>query len=267
MAQAMQECSPEPRQHSRVPPDAPPVRAGGQAHAPAGSPVAHRLAAVRRRIAEAARRAGRSGDEIVLVAVTKGVEPERIREAWSAGQRIFGENRVQELAAKAAALADLPLEWHMVGHLQRNKARDVARIASVLHSLDSLRLAVELDRRLEAAGRHLRVLVEVNVSGEPGKFGVAPSDALELVRAVAERCPHLKVEGLMAIGPNVPDELAIRGAFRRLRELLEEIRQKTPVGPAFRHLSMGMSSDFEWAIEEGATMVRIGTAIFGPRAR
>lgn len=227
--------------------------------------IAERLEQVRQRIEQAARRAGRRPDEVTLVAVTKGVPPEAIREAFQAGQRLFAENRVQELVAKQRALADLPVEWHLVGHLQRNKVKEVIGRISLFHALDSLRLAAELDRRLQAAGRTLAVLLEVNISGEPTKFGVAPHEAVEVARAVVERFPALRLGGLMAIGPHVEDEAAIRQAFRRLRELFQAIASEGFAGPGFRHLSMGMSFDFEWAVEEGATMVRIGTAIFGPR--
>ena len=227
--------------------------------------LAERLKAVQQRIHQAALRVGRRPAEIELVAVSKNVEPARIREAFAAGQRLFGENRVQELVSKARELADLPLQWHMVGHLQRNKVKDVIGRITLLHALDSLRLAEELDRRLSAAGRRLAVLLEVNVSGEPTKFGVLPEEALEAARAIVRQFPTLELQGLMTIGPNVRDEEAVRRAFRRLRELFGAIRDEGFVGAGFRHLSMGMSADFEWAIEEGATMVRIGSAIFGPR--
>lgn len=238
--------------------------------------VAERLASVRRRIEAAARQAGRDPAAIALVAVSKSVEPARIREAFAAGQRIFGENRVQELVAKAEELAELaapgehgaaggPIEWHMVGHLQRNKVRHVVRHVAMLHSLDSLRLAEELDRQLQKLGRRLDVLVEVNTSGEPTKFGVAPEEAPALVKACS-RFDTLRLVGLMTIGPNTSHTGAIRRAFRTLRELRDRLRDEGLAGPEFVHLSMGMSGDFEVAVEEGATLVRIGTAIFGPRS-
>ena len=230
--------------------------------------IAERLASIRQRIEAAAHRGGRTPSEIGLVAVSKGVEPGRIEEAYACGLRIFGENRVQELVAKVEALQGRgldALEWHMVGHLQRNKARNVARHVTLLHSLDSLALAQELDRHLSRLGRTLDVLVEVNVSGEPTKWGVRPDEAPALVRAVAA-VPTLRVVGLMTVGPLTDDQQAVRAAFRSLRLLRDRIREEGWAGPDFVHLSMGMSSDFEVAIEEGATLIRIGTALFGPRA-
>lgn len=238
--------------------------------------IADNLARVLNRIEAAARRSGRSPDDVALVAVSKGVDAGRIREAWACGQRRFGENRVQELVAKVEALAGLgdgagpvppgaAIEWHMVGHLQRNKVRLAVRHIAMLHSLDSVRLAEELDRQLQKLGRSLDVLVEVNTSGEPTKFGVAPEEAPGLVREVA-RLDTLRLVGLMTVGPNTPEPEPVRRAFRTLRELRDRLRGEGAVGPEFRHLSMGMSSDFELAVEEGATLVRIGTAVFGPRS-
>lgn len=227
--------------------------------------IGERLAAVRGRIEAAARRVARDPGSITLVAVSKGVDPARIREALESGQRVFGENRVQELVQKTLALAPAAVEWHMVGHLQRNKVRHVLPHITMLHSLDRAPLAEELDRHLQRLGRRLDVLVEVNTSGEATKWGVTPCEAPELVRAAA-RFDTLRVVGLMTVGPNTTDVQAVREAFRLLRELLTRIRDEGVAGPEFRHLSMGMSGDFEIAIEEGATLVRIGTAIFGPRA-
>ncbi|WP_324669910.1 YggS family pyridoxal phosphate-dependent enzyme [Geochorda subterranea] len=230
--------------------------------------IANRLASIRQRIEAAAHGCGRNPAEIGLVAVSKGVDPDRIQEAYACGLHLFGENRVQELVAKVEALQGRgldALEWHMVGHLQRNKARHVARHVTVLHSLDSLALAQELDRHLSRLGRTLDVLVEVNVSGEPTKWGVHPDEAPALVRAVAS-VPTLRLVGLMTVGPRTDDPQAVRAAFRTLRHLRDRIRDEGWAGPAFAHLSMGMSSDFEVAIEEGATLLRIGTALFGPRA-
>lgn len=240
------------------------------------SDIAARLAEVRARIEAAARRAGRDPAGIALVAVSKSVEPARIREAFACGQRLFGENRVQELVAKVQELADLSapagsagaggqLEWHMIGHLQRNKVRHAVRHITMLHSLDSLPLAEEIDRQLQKLGRRLDVLVEVNTSGEPTKFGVAPEGAPALVKGAA-RFDTLRLVGLMTIGPNTTDTEAVRRSFRALRELRDRLRDEGLVVPEFVHLSMGMSGDFEVAIEEGATLVRVGTAIFGPRS-
>ncbi|WP_324715414.1 YggS family pyridoxal phosphate-dependent enzyme [Carboxydochorda subterranea] len=228
--------------------------------------VAHRLAAVRASIETAARRAGRDPAAVRLVAVTKGVQAARIREAVAVGQRIFGENRVQELMPKTQELAgEAAVSWHMIGHLQRNKVRHVVPVIAMLHSLDRLELATELDRQLQRIGRRLAVLVEVNTSGEPTKYGVAPEEAAELVREAA-KLPSLEVRGLMTIGPHTTDQEAVRRAFRLLRQLRDRIREEGTAGPSFGELSMGMSSDFPIAVEEGATLVRVGTAIFGPRA-
>lgn len=215
-------------------------------------------------MAAAARRVGRDPAAVQLVAVSKTVPAERIRELAAAGQQVFGENRAQELVAKADALQNLGLVWHMVGHLQRNKVRHVAGRIAMLHSLDSLALAQELDRRLERVGRRLAVLIEVNTSGEPTKFGVQPEAIPSLIQEVA-RIPSLEIQGLMTIGPNTRDESAVRQAFRLLAGWFRRVREGGMAGAGFQHLSMGMSGDFEWAIEEGATMVRVGTALFGPR--
>jgi pyridoxal phosphate enzyme (YggS family) len=230
--------------------------------------VAERLAGVRSRI-EAAR-AARGGDAPVrLVAVSKRHPPEAIREAYAAGQRAFGENYVQELAAKATALADLPgIEWHFIGHLQTNKAKAVAKVAQVVHTIDSTALARELGKRAAARGAEasggddpppLPVLIEVNVGGEPQKAGVVPSEIDEVMAAVRSH-PSLDLRGLMTVPP-----AGDRAVARRVFETLALLR-KLHGGPAsLPELSMGMSGDLEEAIACGATIVRIGTAIFGPR--
>ena len=218
--------------------------------------IAANLAAVRARLAAAARRAGRDPAGIELVAVSKTQPAEAVREAWEAGQRLFGENYAQELRDKAEALADLEgLRFHFIGRLQRNKARYVAPVAAMLESLDGLELARELDKRAAAAGRILPALVEVNL-GEEQKGGVPAAGLggfLEQVGAL----PALRVEGLMCIPPFSEDPESSRPWFVRMRALAAEHGLKV--------LSMGMSTDFEVAIEEGATHVRVGTAIFGAR--
>jgi hypothetical protein len=220
--------------------------------------LAARLAAVRQRIDAAARAAGRDPAGVSLVAVSKGQPPEAIRAAYAAGQRVFGENYAQELVRKAAALADLPdLAWHFIGRLQRNKARDVAPRVTMVEAVDREDLARELDRRAAAAGRTLDVLVEVNVGGEASKGGAEPGEVGALVAAI-RGMKHLALRGLMTIPPEVDAPEAARPFFARLRALA------APHGLA--ELSMGMSHDFEAAIGEGATMVRVGTAIFGARA-
>lgn len=228
--------------------------------------LAERVAAVQERIADAARRAGRRPDEITLVGASKGQPRERILAALEAGVQHLGENYVQEAASKVSWLAERapqPPTWHLIGHLQRNKARDALRLFQVVETLDRATLARELARRAEAAGRVLPVLVQVNISREPQKAGALAED----VPALLELCaglPALRVEGLMAVPAADPDPEASRPAFAELRELRDRLRGG-PGGEHLHALSMGMSADFPVAVEEGATLVRIGTALFGPR--
>lgn len=226
--------------------------------------LAERLERVRARIAAAAARAGRSPDEVTLVAVTKTVPAETIRRAWELGIRHVGENRAQELKAKQPALADLPLIWHFVGRLQTNKVRDVVGRVGLVHSLDRWALAEAIDGRARRLGICQDCLVQVNVTGEPTKAGLPPEEVLPFLRRVAE-LPGIRVLGLMTIAPLAGGAEAARDAFRRLRGLAERLRREAPPRVEMRHLSMGMTGDFEVAIEEGATLVRIGTAIFGER--
>jgi pyridoxal phosphate enzyme (YggS family) len=213
------------------------------------------LERVRERVARAAERAGRKADAVLLVGISKTVETERIRQAIDAGVPALGENRVQEARAKIADLGH-PVPWHLVGHLQTNKVRDALELFDVIQSLDRLDLAKELDKRGRARGRAVDTLVEVNVAGEASKGGVAPDGLGELLEAIAG-LPHVKVRGLMAIPPEAKEPDDSRVWFQALRKLGER--------HGLSELSMGMSGDFEVAIEEGATMVRVGTAIFGPR--
>jgi len=210
---------------------------------------------VRARIARACGRCGRSPDQVMLVAITKTVEPSVIREAFAAGLRHFGENRVQEARNKMEALADLraQITWHMVGHLQSNKARAAAGMFDMIQSVDSVRLASILSRD---APRPIPILLEVNVAAEVTKSGFRPEELREAF-GIIRNMPSLSVEGLMTVAPQVTDPEAVRPVFRRLRGLRDSL--------GLGHLSMGMSDDFEIAIEEGATMVRIGRAIFGER--
>jgi len=226
--------------------------------------IARNLAEVRRRIAAAAARAGRDPAAVGLVAVTKDVPLDAVAAAVASGVTDIGENRYQEARSKIAALAGRPVRWHFIGHLQRNKVKYVVECFNIIHSLDSLELAVEIDRRAQAtsgAGR-VPVLVEVNVGGEATKFGVAPEGAVELVLRAAA-LPGLDVQGLMTIAPQAGDPEAARLHFRRLRLLAAAVPGAG--GPVLRHLSMGMSDDFEVAVEEGATLVRVGRAVFGAR--
>ncbi len=229
--------------------------------------IADNLARVRQRMADAARRAGRRPEEITLMAVTKTFPPEFIREAYAAGQRLFGENRVQEFAEKAPLLTDLQgIEFHLVGHLQSNKAGKAAQIFSGIDSLDSLHLAEKLNTAAGKAGKCLPVLIEINVGGEAAKSGVAPdSPELEALLAAAPRLEHLEFRGLMSIPPFTEDPEGARAYFRTLRELRDQIASRRLPAVGMDVLSMGMSHDFEIAIEEGSTCVRVGTAIFGPR--
>ena len=219
------------------------------------------LPAVRARIAAAAARAGRRADDVRIVAVTKGHPLERAQEAAAAGLPDLGENRVQEALEKQAAWPDAPVRWHLIGHLQRNKARVVVGRFTLIHSLDSIRLADALEAAAAAAGLVQDVLVEVNVAREPQKTGALPEDAAALVRHAAA-LPHLGVRGLMAMAPYTPDAAIPRQVFRRLRELRDRLATSDlELGV----LSMGMSNDFEIAVEEGATMLRLGTILFGER--
>lgn len=218
--------------------------------------VAGNVARVQERIARAAMRAGRAPEEVLLVGVSKSVDVERIRRALAAGLPALGENRVQEAKEKIGALGR-PVPWHMVGHLQTNKARDAVLLFDLIHSVDRLELARELDRRAAPAGKVAEVLIQVNLAGEATKGGFASDELKSALEALAG-FSGLRVRGLMAIPPPVEHGEEARGWFRRLRELRDEA--------GLEHLSMGMSDDFEVAVEEGATIVRVGTAIFGPRA-
>jgi pyridoxal phosphate enzyme (YggS family) len=220
--------------------------------------IAADLASVRGRLDAACRRAGRDPAAVTLVAVSKKQPPEAIREAYAAGQRDFGENYAQELRDKQAALADLAgIRWHALGPLQTNKAKYVAGKVALLHTLDRVDLAQELARR--AGGAKVRALVEVNIGREPQKGGVLPEELPERLAALAA-VPGIELAGLMCIPPAADDAEASRPHYRALRELRDRL---LPGG----ELSMGMSGDFEVAVEEGATLVRVGTAIFGERQR
>jgi len=226
--------------------------------------IRENLLEVQERIAAAARRAGRSADEITLIGVSKTHPAEAIREAFEAGLRHFGENRVQEWEGKSGALQDLNATWHLIGHLQSNKAARAAKLFHAVDSVDDFALAQRLSRariELGAAGR-LRVLIEVHIAKEDAKSGAAVEEVPELAEQIAA-LPALELVGLMCIPPFVEDAEEARPHFRRLRELREDLARR--LGVALPVLSMGMSHDFEVAIEEGATEVRVGTALFGAR--
>ena len=214
------------------------------------------LEAVHERVARACDRAGRKPDDVLLIAVSKTVEIERIRLAVTAGVRALGENRVQEAKEKVAGLGR-PVPWHLIGSLQTNKARDAVELFDWIHSVDREELARELDRRAHQRERRVKILVQVNVGEEPQKGGVHPAELKGLLESLTA-LPNLEVRGLMCIPPAAETADASRPWFKRLRELRD--------AAGLEHCSMGMSGDFEVAIEEGATMVRVGTAIFGPRA-
>lgn len=226
--------------------------------------IARNLAVVRARIAAACHRAGRDPGHVRLLPVSKTVEETRIRMAYAAGVNEFGENKVQEALAKAEAMADLPIAWSIIGHLQTNKAKYVARFAVEFQALDSLKVAEALDRRLQIEGRALDVFVQINSSGEASKYGLAPEDALAFLRQMPAYSA-LRVRGLMTLAVFSADVSRVRACFRLMRELRDRLRQDAPAGIALDQLSMGMSGDYEIAIEEGATVVRIGQAIFGAR--
>jgi len=231
--------------------------------------LSENIAAIRELMAGAARRAGRSGADVALMGVTKTHPPDRIREAYAAGLRLFGENRVQEFAAKAGALSDLAgAEWHMIGHLQTNKAGKTAELFSGVDSVDSVKLAEKLDAAAKSLGKKLAVLIGINVGGESAKSGIAmASRSLEELLLAAPRLTALEFRGLMTVPPFTEDAEGARPFFRELRQLRDAIAARKLPAIRMDALSMGMSHDFEVAIEEGSTCVRVGTAIFGERTK
>jgi hypothetical protein len=227
--------------------------------------IVENLKGVKERIERAALRAGRDAREIRLVAVTKGVAPERIVEAARSGIDTFGENYAQELREKSDIVEKVlgrRIKWHFIGRLQRNKVKYILDRVDLIHSLDRLPVAEEIEKRAERLGTMVPVLIEVNIAGEEAKGGIMP-EHLEGFLVEMERFPRIKVEGLMTMPPFFDDPEMTRPYFRQLRDLRDRLRE---MFPGLRELSMGMSGDFEAAIEEGATIVRIGTAIFGPRS-
>lgn len=223
------------------------------------------LATIRERIDQACLQAGRDPQEVRLLPVSKTHPAEYLRLAYAAGCRMLGENKIQEAYQKWQELEDLKdLEWSVIGHLQTNKAKYVARFASEFHALDSLRLAQALDQRLTIENRYLDVLVQINTSGEESKYGLEPEQAPELIAELAQ-FTRLRVRGLMTLAMNSEDREAVRGCFVKLRELRDSLQANAPAGMQLTELSMGMSGDFELAIAEGSTIVRIGQAIFGAR--
>ena len=226
--------------------------------------VADRLTEVRERIASAARSAGRDPSAVRLIAVSKTFPLQLIREAWSAGQRDFGENRVQEGLQKISESADLEIRWHLLGHLQTNKARKAGQAFATIHGVDSVELLTKLDAAATEGGRSPQLLIQVDLAGEATKHGVPPDEVPRLFDAAAA-CRAARVVGLMTLPPFAETPEDARPYFRRLRELRDEWLTSGVPAQMLSELSMGMSGDFEVAVQEGATMVRVGTAIFGSR--
>jgi pyridoxal phosphate enzyme (YggS family) len=231
--------------------------------------IAENIARVRERIANAARRAQRRPDEIALMAVTKTHPPERIREAYEAGLRLLGENRVQEFAGKTSALTGLSdAAWHMIGHLQTNKAGKAVELFNAVDSVDSVKLAEKLNTAAQSSGKTLAILIEVNIGGEEAKSGVAlGSQEFEALLKAAPRLEALEFCGLMTVPPYTDDPEEARPYFRKLRDLRDATASRKLPAISMDVLSMGMSHDFELAIEERSTCIRVGTAIFGVRAQ
>ena len=227
----------------------------------AGGTFEERLALVRRRIEAACQRAGRRSDEVSLLAVTKKVDPEQIGEAAACGLTVFGESRVQE-AKQKIPLCPGHLGWHMIGHLQTNKVRDAVRLFGMIHAVDSMRLLEAIDSARKEVGTPIRVCLEVNLSGEGSKFGLRENDVLNVLQA-AGKMDRVEIAGLLTIPAFTEDPGEARPIFRALRELRDKLAAET--GMKLPELSMGMSHDFEAAIQEGATLVRIGRALFGER--
>lgn len=225
--------------------------------------VCENYLAVEEKVKEACRRAGRNRDEVTLIAVSKTKPMSMIEELLPLGVVDFGENKVQELTAKEEALLS-GIHWHMIGHLQRNKVKYIVDKASLIHSVDSLRLAETVSQEAEKKGVTANILIEVNVAGEDSKFGVSPDETAALAEAIA-KLPNIAVKGLMTIAPFVENAEENREIFRNLRKLSVDIEEKKFNNVTMAVLSMGMTGDYEVAIEEGATMVRVGTGIFGER--
>lgn len=230
--------------------------------------IASNLSAIRTRIATAAQRAGRTPNDVALMAVCKTFPADAILEAYAAGQRLFGENRVQEFADKSPQLAELKdARFHMIGHLQSNKTTKAAEIFQAVDSIDSAKLAQRLNDTAKNLGKTLDVLIEINVGGEEAKSGLAPdSPEIDAILSQAPQWPNLHIRGLMTVPPFTDDPKGSRPYFRRLRELRDQLAARNFAAVTLDTLSMGMSHDFEVAIEEGSTCVRIGSAIFGVRS-
>lgn len=226
--------------------------------------IRENIESIRKRIADAAKRAGRDADDIKLIAVTKTVDIDKVEEAIAAGTLDAGENKPQELARKYEVLGD-KIRWHQIGSLQTNKVKYIIDKVCMIHSLDREGLAEEIDKRANKIGRVIDCLVQVNISGEESKHGMSREEVEPFVRLVAEKYPNIKIKGLMTMAPFDAERDEIRKVFRDLKELSDEINNMNIGNVEMNELSMGMTNDFEIAVEEGATMVRVGTAIFGKR--
>ena len=226
--------------------------------------LAANIAEVQKRISVAAQRVGRDAAEITLVAVSKTKPLDMVKIAYNLGVRHFGENRIQEALTKAAEFSPSNIAWHMIGHLQSNKASKAIGIFACIHSVDSLHLAELLNKHAETVGLRQAILLQVNVSGELSKEGMTKEETIPLARQIVA-LPHLDVQGLMTVAPLVEDAEEVRPVFQALRQLRDQLQQEIPDN-CWQHLSMGMTDDFPVAIEEGATIVRVGRAIFGERA-
>ena len=220
---------------------------------------------VEAKMKEALAAAGRPLDSARLLAVSKTHPLEAVEELAAHGVKAFGENKVQEMCAKQEA-TQYDLEWHLIGHLQRNKVRQLLKHnVALIHSVDSERLALEIEKEAAKLEKTVNILVEVNIGNEESKSGIAPEEAAGLIRLISENCPHLAVKGLMCVAPEMDSKDAVRPYFARMRQLKDEIAAMNLPGVEMKELSMGMTGDFPVAIEEGATMIRVGTAIFGKR--
>ena len=225
--------------------------------------VAEQLQNVRAEIRKACEKSGRNPEEVTLIAVSKTKPVEMLREVYDAGARDFGENKVQEICEKYDQLPS-DIKWHMIGHLQRNKVKQVIDKAALIHSVDSYRLAQEISVQAQKKGLTIPILVEVNIAGEESQFGISAEDTIQLVEEISV-LPNLKIQGLMTIAPYVVDAEENRLYFRQIKQLSVDIKNKNIDNVSMDILSMGMTGDYEVAIEEGATMVRVGTGIFGAR--
>jgi len=225
--------------------------------------VTETLAEIHATLLEACAKSGRDPGDVEIIGVTKTHGPDVVREAWDAGLRIFGENRIQEAVAKIPACVSGP-EWHLIGHLQRNKVRPALELFSVIHSVDSLRLAEQIERVAEETGSRPEILLEINVSGESSKDGLRPEQAREVIDFILT-CRNLTWSGLMTMAPFTPDAEQTRPCFAKLRDLRDQWEKE--YGAGLPHLSMGMTNDYRVAVEEGATWIRLGTALFGQRPK